>query len=524
MSKASASPLETLLNIVAASAPDPWYPRRHAEETDVDPDVLGEVLEMAWLEKLVEKSGSGPETGPGFVLTELGEQVRHDPEALQRLRDGLPLVENDPGAIIRSSLRLPFTPGLSKIILFANFLVFGYGISLSWHNSDLLRSFLTGFPSANAAADFIEVLHRSGSVEAADILKGQWWRLLTTCFVHAGLLHLGMNMYMLYNAGAFIEQTWGRVRFFVIYALAGWGGSCLAVAYMPQFPVVGASSALCGIFGAEAVWVLLYGKYLPRSVARRGRSQIVVNVLLLVFISLLPRVSGWAHLGGGLAGAAAALVLHFQRFGPPALRWAAVAALVPLPWISYAILNGQRANSPKWQKVLAGQEQRERNRAERRERQKKEQEEKERAQRGEQDKEDFKKRFLAKTSPLAVGIATRAAEKAYVREVAQLLEQNAARRPPDEVKKARARLAEHRKKLREIASALEKAGPYQDGIAEKARLAGRDYTTALDELFRLAERCLSGGKWGRKDDDALAKQYDKAVEQRDRWGALVEYR
>src|SRR4051794_10534966 len=123
MSDARTSPLETVLHLIASAAPEPWYPRLYAEETESDPEALGDVLEMAWLEKLVEKADSGPKTGPGFVLTELGEQVRQEPDVRQRLRDGLPLVENDPGALVRSSLRLSFSPVASKVILFANLLV-----------------------------------------------------------------------------------------------------------------------------------------------------------------------------------------------------------------------------------------------------------------------------------------------------------------------------------------------------------------------------------------------------------------
>src|SRR5262249_37300985 len=63
------------------------------------------------------------------------------------------------------------------------------------------------------------------------------------------------------------------------------------------------------------------------------------NVVLLTFFSFLPGVSGWGHLGGALAGAAAALVLHYQRFGPAVFRVLGPVALVPLVWYPYHYLH-----------------------------------------------------------------------------------------------------------------------------------------------------------------------------------------
>jgi membrane associated rhomboid family serine protease len=526
--------VEVVLDWVASAAPDPWYPRLYAERSGVDPNALGEVLEMAWLEKLVERADGRADLGAGFVLTELGERVRRDPELLRRLRDGLPLIEGDPGALVRSSLRQPFKPLVSKLLLYANFLVFGYGISLVWQNAALMQKYIVGFAGG---ADFIGVLHRIGSLTGDDVLKGQWWRLLTTCFVHAGVLHLGMNMFMLYKLGAFVERTWGRWRFFVIYALAGWGGSCLAVAYTPQLFLVGASGALCGIFGAQAVWVLLYGRYLPRSMARRGLAQTLFNILLLVGISLLPGVSGYAHLGGGLAGAAAALVLHLQRFGlpaVPALRWAALVLLVPIAWGSFALVERARANSPAWRKVAArGAIEREREEEEERRRQEKEERErkareakalaKKQEAEEEKEREEFEKRFLTEGSDTYFTGIMKNALATYDKQVHPLVQMHTDRRDSDEVKKALADIPPYRRRLAHLAGALDKSGPYQGEVAKAARTTGRDYARALEELLALSERCLrERNKFLHKDDLALEKQGQKVEDLRRRWRDLLK--
>ena len=91
-------------------------------------------------------------------------------------------------------------------------------------------------------------------VDPHGLLQHQWWRLLTTTFVHGGLLHLAFNMYALYALGQGAERIWGRGRFLAIYIIAAIGGTCLAMAIQP-FPCVGASGAICGIFTGEAAWV-----------------------------------------------------------------------------------------------------------------------------------------------------------------------------------------------------------------------------------------------------------------------------
>src|SRR5262249_50516557 len=224
--------------------------------------------------------------------------------------------------------------------------VFAYGAYLAYGVPKLLQAYLIGFTTnIGVALRLQETLHTIGSVSGSDLLRGEWWRLLTSCFVHAGLLHLGLNMFALRSIGAFVEQTWGRWRFLVIYFLSGWGGSCLAMAYAPKPPTVGASGALFGLFATVIVGLLLYGKHLPPGMRRRAWRGVLINVVLLALLSwgLRSYLSHWGHLGGALAGALTALVLHVQRFGPPGVRWLALAALAPLPWAGLVVIDRARA-------------------------------------------------------------------------------------------------------------------------------------------------------------------------------------
>ena len=246
------------------------------------------------------------------------------------------------GEAARQALRPQRPPYVSRILVGMNVLVFLYGLYLA--NQEGVAN---GYLSGTGASD---VLHKIGALTAFDWLHGEWWRTLTACFVHIGVLHILMNMYMLYSAGQYIERIWGPVRFLVIYVLAGVTGSMTGVAASPV-GVAGASTALFGIFAAEAVWVLFNGKYLPKQVAREWRNHLFVNALLLVFISILPGISGWGHAGGAAAGAAAAVCLHYQRFGPPVWRWAALLGLLPIPLGGLYFIDYHRHHDEMWAKA-----------------------------------------------------------------------------------------------------------------------------------------------------------------------------
>ena len=332
------NPLVGVLTLVASASPGSWHYQARAREYGIDPQVLGEVLELLYLEGLVTKGQSCPQQGPGIVLTDLGRTVVTNPELLERLRQGKPIDPANPGAIIRSSLLAPPRIWLTPLLLIANLLVFALTAWVA-NNAGRLNPFLMMRDG--------DVIHWMGGIKPSDLLQGQWWRLLTACFVHAGFLHIAMNMYALYGAGRFVEQTWGWWRYLLIYLVAGWGGSCLAMAWRPvDVLLCGASGALCGVLATEAVWVFLYGRYLPQQMARRGRQQILTTVVLLVVISLVPRVSWEAHLGGAVAGGVMALLLHWQRFGPVSAASWLLMALVPLA--SWAHLQYARQTSPAW--------------------------------------------------------------------------------------------------------------------------------------------------------------------------------
>lgn len=136
--------------------------------------------------------------------------------------------------------------------------------------------------------------------------QGEWWRLITAAFLHANLIHLAMNMFVLWIVGAPVEQAIGRGRFLALYLVAGLAGSAGALVFSPNAVTVGASGAIFGILGAALVLES------QRSYVLGGQALgfIVINLVLTFAI---PNISVGGHLGGLAGGALSMLAL--SRFG-----------------------------------------------------------------------------------------------------------------------------------------------------------------------------------------------------------------
>ena len=126
---------------------------------------------------------------------------------------------------------------------------------------------------------------------------GEWYRLVTSGFVHAGLLHLAMNLLLLYRLGETLEPALGRVRFSILYFASLLTGSFGALLLSPNAFTVGASGAVYGLLGALAVGLRSRGV----SVWQSGIGSLLVVNLLITF--LVPGISIGGHLGGLVGGA-----------------------------------------------------------------------------------------------------------------------------------------------------------------------------------------------------------------------------
>src|SRR5919199_696612 len=160
------------------------------------------------------------------------------------------------------------------------------------------------FSGASAASGGIgsSQLLADGSVSRAAIADGEYWRLLTAGFLHAGLLHLAFNMLALWVLGSLLEPAIGRLRFGLIYFVSLLAGSFGALLLEPHSPTVGASGAIFGLMGAAFV-------AMRRSGINPMESGLGVWLGLNLLITFtVPGISIGGDLGGLLAGVVSAPV------------------------------------------------------------------------------------------------------------------------------------------------------------------------------------------------------------------------
>ena len=157
-----------------------------------------------------------------------------------------------------------------------------------------------------------------------DSYGGEWWRLFTSGFLHANVLHVGFNVLLLGLLGAGLERSVGFVRFALLYAAALLAGSLGALVASPRALTIGASGAVFGLMGAHLM--------VSRASGMRARDSGVMGLLLLNLLStfLIPNISIGGHIGGLAGGVVAGwLLLTPERSGR--LRpWAASVLTVGL--------------------------------------------------------------------------------------------------------------------------------------------------------------------------------------------------
>ncbi|MBZ0283265.1 MAG: rhomboid family intramembrane serine protease [Anaerolineae bacterium] len=171
------------------------------------------------------------------------------------------------------------------------------------------------------SSDLDERIFLWGANHGADVVRGEYYRLFTSMFLHASIfnargtyafpnaLHLIFNMYILYGVGMSLERLFGHARFLIIYLLGGLGGSVLSMLFggLDSYSV-GASGAVFAILGAEFVYLYHHRRLMGARGRARRNSLISFAVINLIFglASSLPgsqmRIDNWAHLGGLIGG------------------------------------------------------------------------------------------------------------------------------------------------------------------------------------------------------------------------------
>ena len=224
-------------------------------------------------------------------------------------------------------------------LLVANLFVF----MLMWSSSGLSsRSLGLSFP------DLVLVEYGAQLNYLIKAPNNQWWRVITSMFVHINLLHLVMNMFSLLILGPFVEKLYGSAKFVVFWMVSGIVGSVamvltlrpsLANGVLSSFifkgedvPAAGASGALFGLVGVLFVFGIKYRHELPEGFKRVFGTGLLPIIFINLFIGFVGRsfIGNAAHLGGLFAGAALALLVDYRRPGARAginVAWRVLQAL-----------------------------------------------------------------------------------------------------------------------------------------------------------------------------------------------------
>jgi membrane associated rhomboid family serine protease len=178
---------------------------------------------------------------------------------------------------------------ITRVLIALN--VIGYLWEISVGGPGMLSAF--GAPDARMQRVLVD-----GALVPAFVLQyGQWWRILTGAFLHGGLIHIGVNMMSLWFLGRFIEYGLGVVYF-----------------SSPLVPVVGASGAIFGLFGA----LFAIGLKLGKPGMELVRANIGILVLNLIITFTVPAIAWQAHVAGLAAGFAFTYAIYFppRRVAP----------------------------------------------------------------------------------------------------------------------------------------------------------------------------------------------------------------
>lgn len=162
------------------------------------------------------------------------------------------------------------------------------------------------------------VLSEWGGKNTTLILEdGEWWRLITPIFLHAGVIHLIGNIMVQIETGVFFEREWGTFRWLIIYLVSAVGSSALSVIFMPDAISVGSSGAVMGLFGGKAAEVICRccerseqkHEQIAHTVRKEQCAGVICSVTIVMLFSFIPFVDWAAHLGGLIGGFCIGMIL-----------------------------------------------------------------------------------------------------------------------------------------------------------------------------------------------------------------------
>ncbi|GGB04813.1 rhomboid family intramembrane serine protease [Macrococcus hajekii] len=184
---------------------------------------------------------------------------------------------------------IKFTP-VTLLLLLINIVIFLFNLALSFNDK---------------TTDFIE----TGGLSHFNFVHGEYFRVISSMFLHFDFSHLLFNMMSLYIFGKLVEYFYGSLRFIVIYIVSGLFGNLLSLSFETTAFSVGASGAISGLLGALFAYMLV-----SRRFDKKMLIQTAIGLIIFLLLSnLFSNVNNWAHFGGLFSGFYMGLLLYTYR-------------------------------------------------------------------------------------------------------------------------------------------------------------------------------------------------------------------
>lgn len=245
-------------------------------------------------------------------------------------------VDATPGRVLGGLIPIPSTA--TSVLVAVNVAIY----ALTWYLTERMGPSSLA-PAAGWGGIRGDVLLRLGAKFGPYIFAGQWWRLVTAMFLHAGLLHIGMNLWCLFDLGPTVESLFSSTKFIVLYLAAGVAGFLLSVWWSPFGLSVGASGAILGLIG-----ILIGASFHHGGLGREYRGQLWRWLIYIFIFGLFFNIDNAAHVGGLVLGA---LLGYLVPEGEPVTRasenlWNALALLSMLVIAGSFALMALQLNRP----------------------------------------------------------------------------------------------------------------------------------------------------------------------------------
>jgi len=165
-------------------------------------------------------------------------------------------------------------------------------------------------------------------------VDGQFYRFISSMFMHSGAMHIVMNMLSLYLIGQVLEKLFKPLTYLAIYFITGVFGSVFYLFVNPNGQAVGASGAIFGMFGALAGFAWVHRKTMHDEFMRFMRSFGMILLLNFALGLAMPQIAMSAHIGGLVTGIISGMILAKN----PNYLWAYLLGSVTLIFLSYNYL------------------------------------------------------------------------------------------------------------------------------------------------------------------------------------------